>query len=249
MNSNESNSKQTEILTKKATDPLQYDSINLDWKKEGMLDSPTRQFFREYLEQNIEDLTDKSVVDIGSGTGHLAELFRKFGAREIYGIEPSHKNVEISRELYPEMIVDEVGLEKAKTEKTFDVVVVVMAFEHMRNLDLSFQKIAQLTKPTGIFYAIIGDKEYFTTERFGYTLKIEDLGNGEVAVSTERPYGIMHDIFRPVSNFIEAAKNSGFSLTKNIPLIPTKKIIQVEPKYKQFEGKPLGHLLVFSHNE
>ena len=249
MNPNESNSKQTEILTKKAIDPLQYDSVNLNWKKEGMLDSPTRQFFREYLEQNIEDLTDKSVVDIGSGTGHLAELFRKFGAREIYGIEPSHKNVEISRELYPEMIVDEVGLEGAKTEKTFDVVVLVMAFEHMRNLDLSFQKIAQLIKPAGIFYAIVGDKEYLTTERFGYTLKIEDLGNGEAAVSTERPYGVMHDIFRPVSNFVEAAEKNGFSLTKNIPLIPTEKFIQLEPKYKQFEGKPLGHLLVFSHNE
>ncbi len=249
MNSNESDSKKAEILTKQATDPLQYDSVNFHWKKEGMLDSPTRQFFREYLEQNIEDLTEKSVIDIGSGTGHLTKLFRKFGAREIYGIEPSHKNVEISRELYPEMIVDEVGLEKAKTEKVFDVAVMVMAFEHIQNLDSAFQKIAQLVKPAGIFYAIVGDKEYLTTERFGYTLKIEDLGNGEVAVATGRPYGVMHDIFRPVSNFIEAAQKNGFSIAKSILLTPTEKFIQVEPKYKQFEGKPLAHLLVFKHNE
>lgn len=159
MNSNDSNSKKAKILTKKATDPLQYDSINLDWKKDGMLDSPMRQFFHWYLEQNIENLTDKNVIDIGSGMGHLAKLFRKFGAKEIYGIEPSHKNADVSRELYPEMIVDEVGLEEAKIKKIFDVAVVVMAFEHMRNLDSSFQKIAQLMKPTGILYAIVGDKK------------------------------------------------------------------------------------------
>lgn len=249
MNPNESDSKKAEVLTKQATDPLQYNSVNLDWKKEGMLDSPTRQFFREYLEQNIEDLRDKSVIDIGSGTGHLAKLFVKFGAKDIYGIEPSHKNVEISRELNPEMLVDETGLEKVKIEKMFDVAVVVMAFEHMRNLDSSFQKIARMVKPQGTLYAVVGDKDYLTTERFEYILKIENLENNEVAVSTERPYGVMHDIVRPVSNFVEAAEKSGFSLTKNIPLIPTEKFIQVEPKYKQFEKKPLGHLLVFSHNE
>lgn len=248
MNSNDSNSKKAKILTKKAVDPLQYDSVNLDWKKDGMPDSPMRQFFHWYLEQNIENLTDKNVIDIGSGTGHLTKLFRKFGAKKIYGIEPSHKNVEISRKLYPEMIVDEVGLEETKIKKTFDVAVVVMAFEHMRNLNSSFQKIAQLMKPAGILYAIVGDKEYFTTERFGYTLKIEDLGNGEVAVATRRPYGVIHDILRPVSSFVEAAQKNGFSVTKNIPLTPTKKIIQVEAKYQQFKDKSLGHLLVFKHN-
>lgn len=248
MNSNDSNSKKEKILTIKATDPLQYDSVDLDWKKDGMLDSPMRQFFQEYLEQNIEDLTDKNVIDIGSGTGHLTKLFHKFGAKEIYGIEPSHKNVEISRELYPEMIVDEVGLEETRIKKTFDVAIVVMAFEHMRNLNLSFQRIAQLLKPAGIFYAIVGDKEYFTTERFGYTLKIEDLGNGEVAVATGRPYGVIHDILRPISSFIEAARKNGLFLTKNISLTPTKKIIQVEAKYKQFKSKSLGHLLVFKHD-
>lgn len=45
MSSNESDLKKAETLAKKATDPLQYDSVVLDWEKEGMLDSPTRQFF------------------------------------------------------------------------------------------------------------------------------------------------------------------------------------------------------------
>lgn len=169
--------------------------------------------------------------------------------KEIYGIEPSHKNVKISRELFPEIIVDEVRLEETKIKKAFDVAVVVMAFEHMRNLDSAFQRIAQLLKPAGMLYAIVGDKNHFTTERFGYTLKIAALGNDAVVVATGRPDGVMHDIFRPVSHFIEAAQKNGFSIIKNIPLTPTKKLLQVEPKYKQFEDKPLEHLLVFKHND
>ena len=247
MDSEKLNSKETEKLVSKATNPSQYDSSILDWKKEGMLDSPTRQFFHEYLDENLENLTGKSVLDIGSGTGHLSKLFSKIGAEEIHGIEPAHKNVEISRKLYPEMSVTEQAFEDARPDRTFDVVVVVMAFEHMRDLGFVFQKIAQFTKPDGSLYIIIGDKEYHTTERFGYKLEIEDLGNGEVATSTKRPYGTMHDIFRPISNFVEAAERVGFVLKKQTALVPTEKFMQGKLKYKQFEGKPLNHLLVFEY--
>ena len=246
MDSKESNSKGKEIkLAEEATNPHQYDSLALDWEKEGMLDSPTRQFFHEYLEANLENLTGKSVLDVGSGTGHLSKLFSKLGASEIHGIEPAHKNVEISRKLYPEMRVTEQAFEEARPERTFDVVVVVMAFEHMRNLDSAFQKLSQFVRPNGFLYIVVGDKEYHTTERFCYELEIEDLGNGEVTTSTKRPYGTMHDIFRPISNFIETAEKAGFVLKKQVALVPTKKFIQAESKYKQFEGKPLNHLLVF----
>lgn len=235
-------------LVEKATDLRQYDLPALDWEKEGMADSPTRRFLSEYLEIHLEDLSGKSVLDVGSGTGHFSRLFLNLGAKEIHGIEPSHKNAEISRRLYPEMTVAEQALEDAKPEKMFDVVLVVMVFEHIRDLDSAFQELSQLTKPAGSLYIIFGDKEYFTTERFGYELKIEDLGNEEVATSTKRSYGIMYDIFRPVSHFVEAARKAGFSLKKQVDIVPTQKFIQAEPKYKQFEGKPMTHLLVFENN-
>jgi len=248
MNPKELNSKKAETkLVEKAIDPRQYDSLVLDWEKEGMADSPTRQFFYEYLETNLENLAGKSVLDVGSGTGYLSKLFSKLGAEEIYGIEPAHKNVEISRKLYPEMMVTEQAFEDVKPEKTFDVVVVVMAFEHMRDLNSAFQKLSQFVKPHGFLYIVVGDKAYHTTARFGYGLETEDLGNGEVATSTKRPYGVMYDIFRPISNFVEAAEKAGFALKKQVALVPTQKLMQAEPKYKQFEGKPLNHLLVFEY--
>ena len=243
----EENTRSAQVLVKRATDPHQYDSLDLDWEKEGMSDSPTRQFFHEYLTQNLENLTNKSVIDIGSGTGHLTKLFSSLGAKEIYGIEPARKNVEISRKLYPEMSVEETGLENAEVDKKFDVAVVVMAFEHMGNLDVAFRKIATLMKLHGTLYAVVGDKDYHVMERFEHELKVEDLGNGEVAVATKRPYGLMHDIFRPLDVFVDAAQKDGFSLKKHVPLTPTEKFMQNEAKYKVFEKTALCHLLIFEY--
>ncbi len=245
----EEDEKRAQSLIEKATDPHQYDSLELDWEREGMLDSPTRQFFHEYLAQNLEDLTNKSVVDIGSGTGHFAKLFTKLGAKEIYGIEPARKNVEISKKFNPEMIVEEAGLENAVGSKKFNVAVVVMAFEHMKNLEMAFHKIASLMKSNGTLYAVTGDLGYHITERHGHEFWVERLQNEEVVVATRRSYGLMHDIFRPVGMFVDAAKKAGFSLKKHVPLTPTENFIQTEPKYKQFEQTPICHLLIFEYDK
>jgi len=248
MHLNKFNSKEIKRLIKKATNPFQYDSVDLDWEKEGMSDSPTRQFFYDYLEKNISDLTNKNVIDIGSGTGYLTKLFQKFGAKEIYGIEPSHKNIQISQKFYPKMIVNEVSLEKAKFERKFDVAFVIMVFEHLKDLNSSFHKIETLLKQNGMLYIIVGDKNYHTIKRSGYRIKIKNLRNGEVVAATKRSYGTIYDIFRPIDNFIQAARINNFYLEKIIPLIPTKKLIQAESKYKKFKDRPLCHLLIFKHN-
>lgn len=235
------------ILVEKATDPSQYDSLDLDWEKTGAEDSPTRRFFRAYLRENMGDLKDKSVIDIGSGTGHLFKLLSNLGAEDIEGLEPSRKNAEISRKLYPEVAIKEKTLEEAKPEKTFDAAMAVMSFEHVRNIDSAFQKVAKFLKPRGYFYLIAGDKDYGATKRFGYEIEIEDLENGEIAVSTGRDCGRMYDILRPAENFIEAAEKAGLVLKKSVPMPPTKKLVEAEPKYKEFENTPLTHLFVFKN--
>lgn len=228
----------------KATDPLQYDSIDIDWQKEGMADSPTRIFYVECLTRELEDLTRKSVIDIGSGTGHLTELLLERGAKTIYGVEPSKKNTAVSRKLYPQMHVIESSLENAQINTTFDVAIAMMVFEHIHDLNIAFGKINKLLKPNGTLYTVIGDKKYFTTERFDYNLKIEDIGNHESVVAAHRYFGLMHDIARPVSNYINAARKSNFKLLKRAPFVPTDRLMQIAPKYKQFKGKPLSHILI-----
>ncbi len=229
----------------KKTISSQYDSKNLNWQKEGSVDSPTRIFFREYLKSNFIDIRNKIVLDIGSGTGHLVKLLKNLGAKEMYGIEPSKNNIKLSKENFPEMKVFLNTLEKFRTKKQFDVVVSIMAFEHIKNIKLAFRKIHKLLKTGGYFYLIFGDKDYHSTERFGYSIKTNDLKNGEIQVFTKRPYGTLQDIFRPIKNFIDASDESGLKLEKHIPLKPNNNLIKNEPKYEAFKDIALCHLMIF----
>lgn len=229
----------------KATDPHQYDSLEIDWGKEGAGDSPARQFFQEYLKRYLEDLNRKTVVDIGSGTGSLFTLFKNRGARSILGIEPSVKNIAISRRMYPDVPVFQGTLGEFRKKRKFDVAVAVMVFEHIIDLDSAFIQVAAMLNPGGILYLIAGDKEYQTTPRFGYELDVEEVGNSVVIVRVKRKYGLLYDILRPTSHFDKAGKQAGFVVRKHIGMKPTKKFLEAEPKYKQFKDIVLTHLFMF----
>src|SRR5581483_7259100 len=88
-----------------ATDPLQYDSPDLDWTIDGDPNSWSRIFFRNHLKPYLENLSGKSVLDIGSGVGHLFPMLKEFGAKDIEGLEPSKRNVGRSNQLYPDVPV------------------------------------------------------------------------------------------------------------------------------------------------
>jgi len=236
-----------ETLVKKATNPKQYDSYELNYGKEKETPSPVRQVFQYHLKKHLGNLTGKKVIDIGSGTGHLSKLLFELGAKEVYGIEPSRRNVGVSEKFFPKMFVIKKALKDVKIEKVFDIAIIILTLEHMKNLNSAFSKITKLIKTHGLLYVIAGDKKYNTTKRFGYRLKITGLNNDEVIVTTKRMYGTMYDIFRPVSNFIKAAEKTGFSFKKHIPITPTKKLIRTKPKYTQFVGKAIAHLLIFEH--
>ena len=62
----------------KATDPNQYDASELDWTVLGDENQSSRLFFRDYLVEELEDLSGKKVLDIGSGVGQLFNTLKSF---------------------------------------------------------------------------------------------------------------------------------------------------------------------------
>lgn len=230
----------------KATNPYQYDSLEIDWEKEGLEDSPIRKFFRNALDAQLEDLHGKRVVDIGSGLGHLFPFLRARGAAFVEGVEPSQKNAALSRKLYPDVSVFEGTLEQYSTEEKFDVGVAIMVFEHIYNLNSAFQKIAELLKSSGRLYFIAGNKEYLTTPRFNYQLDIRELENGVAICRTTREYGTLYDIVRPASHFTDAAEKAGFELQKYVGLKPTKELIEAVPRYGKFSSAPFNDFFQFT---
>lgn len=227
-----------------ATNPVQYDSDELHWDTET-IESPIRQFFSSYLKKNLGDLSNKKVIDIGSGTGYLTKLYEELGTRDIFGLEPSKSNVRMSRTLNPDMKVIQSPLEDFNSENNFDVAVSVMVFGHIADPQAAFRKIFNLLQSDGSLFLIITDKAHSITPRFGYEIEIQTLDNGEIASMTKRSQGVMYDVLRPIENYIRYATNVGFKFTEEIPLIPTEELKEKDPRYMQFQDVPIGHLMVF----
>ena len=228
----------------KATNPQQYDSPELDWRIGGDINSPSRIFFRDNLRQHLEDLGGKSVLDIGSGVGHLFSMLQELKASNIEAIEPSKRNVEYSRNLYPNITIYEDTLQSFVSEKQFDVAICIMVFEHILDIKDAFSRIANIIKPGGSFYFIFGDKGFHSLNNLPETeVDVQEIGDGVVATKTIRHrQGIdstMYDIFRPVEFFINNAKESGFDIEKHVELMAAQN------GYKSFwANKPICHLLV-----
>ncbi len=232
----------------KATNPQQYDSEELDWRKGGDINTTSRIFFRDNLRRHLENLKGKDVLDIGSGVGHLFPMLLQLGASSIEGLEPSKRNVEYSTGLYPSITIHQGTLQNFVTDKPFDVAICIMAFEHIFDIKEAFSRVAKLIKPNGRFYLIFGDKDFHTFNNPPKTeVDIQEIGNEIVATKTIRHRdgddSTMYDIFRPVEFFISNAKDAGFNIVKNVPLL-----VEQGSRWDFWANKPICHLLVLKRS-
>ena len=230
-------------LLQQATDFHQYD--NLHWEVSGAQDDPRRQWFRSVIAEHIPELTEKRVLDIGSGVGQLFPFVLQRGAAEVVGVEPSERNTTLSKQLHPDVVVHQTTLQDAQLDQWFDIAVAILVFEHIHDLAEAFQKVNTLLAPNGIFALMTLDKEYAETQRFGYTMEVEKLNDASSVVCTERSDGQLCDIVRTSQMYIDAAQKSGFCLQEDVPMIPRQSFLEACPKYLPFADTVMHHLYIF----
>lgn len=204
-----------------------------------------RRFFADSLEAYLGDLSGKSVLDIGSGTGYCANVFEKLGAAEYIGLEPSAKNIAISRAKYPKLQIIKSTLEEADIDRTFDLAVSVLVFEHIADPGKAFGKIRSFLTDGGSFFLICSDIGVFSAPRFDVTVEFEELGNGERAARTTYPLGVLYDVLRPLENYVHYAARVGLMLERHVPLYPTEALLKAAPRYERFNKQAFVHLLIF----
>jgi 2-polyprenyl-3-methyl-5-hydroxy-6-metoxy-1,4-benzoquinol methylase len=231
-----------EDYKQKATSPNQYDSPELDWTIDGDINAPSRVFFRKYLRENLERLDGKKVLDIGCGVGHVFPTLKEYGASDISGIEPSKRNVENVKRLYPDVKIFQTTLEDFNPEDKFDAVIAIMIFEHIYNIDEAFKKVFGLLKSNSNFYMITGDVEFHTKNHPGAEVNRQQVDEQTFATKTIRPTGTMYDLFRSMETYIKSAEAAGFEFKKHVGLVPTGE------RFIFFNGKPTCHLYIFHKN-
>lgn len=156
-------------LFKRATSPRQYDSPIVGWTADSKGTSlPIREFILEYLAPHISGWKGKDLLEIGLGTGWLLDIAYKAGVCSATGIDPSKRSISLAQKYYPQITSIDVAFEKYVPDKNFDVVLSVLSFGHISNLEAAFKKISQLLKKEGEIFLIVGDYDYYKRQRYGY---------------------------------------------------------------------------------
>lgn len=236
----------SKTLFEQATNPVQYDEGEVVWQNEGDENNPIRKLLLEGLAEHLANVAGKKVLDVGCGTGWLCNEVAQRGGQTL-GIDSSAKNIRMAQIAYPELRFAKLGLHEFEVDERYDMVTASMVFEHMPNAEMAFSKVRSLLTFGGNMLLISGDFDKFTKPRFGYTLQIEAIQEGEVATRTDygERMGVLYDIFRTTKRTIQAAENAGLELVSNQPIIPSAQLMSQSPKYAEFQGEPLFNLYTF----
>ena len=228
----------------KAVNFAQYDKGEIDWSSYGKGDDPIRKYFKEILCSEVKSLEGKVVLDVGSGSGAMFDLFLELGAKEVQGIEPSVKNCIISRKLYPEISVFEGALATASFKNVFDVAFAIMVFEHFSDINAAYRQIHSLLADNGQLFIIFQDMKYLLAPDFHYPIDCEDIGDGTLAVKISHSSGEIYDLLRLPEVYMKGAEESGFKVEKYLQMNPTKALLDAAPKYEHLKSRAIRHLLV-----
>jgi SAM-dependent methyltransferase len=231
-------------LLKIATNPEHYDSDQVDWSKEGEgLQSPNRRHYWSYMQPYVQEWDGKDLLDIGAGTGWLCDAaLREGNVNTAIGVEPASKSIALAHTLYPQIEMIDSSFEEYQPDRKFDIAVAVMTLLHMHPLEDALQKVADLLKVNGQFYAVVPDFEYFRSTRKGRTPQIEELVPGESVTAVEREYGTVADIVRETYRYQEAARATGLVLEEVIPMPPSPEQFD---KYPELKDTTVTHFLRF----
>ncbi|MGB5444049.1 MAG: bifunctional 2-polyprenyl-6-hydroxyphenol methylase/3-demethylubiquinol 3-O-methyltransferase UbiG [Psychromonas sp.] len=131
----------------------QWWDLEGDFKPLHML-NPTRL---RYIEQGVDGLFSKSVVDVGCGGGILAESMAQQGAN-VTGIDMAHASLQIAQ-LHALETQTKVQYQKATAEQfalqhagQFDLVTCMEMLEHVPDPASIVQACCDLVKPGGTVY-------------------------------------------------------------------------------------------------
>lgn len=127
----------------------------------------TYQFVKNYTLQkklkliNSFNTEEKSILDIGAGTGDFLKVCEKGGWR-INGVEPSEKARDFAKNKNINLVEDISKID----DKQFDVITLWHVLEHIPNLTEYVQQLKSLLKPNGFLIIAVPNYKSFDSEHY-----------------------------------------------------------------------------------
>jgi 2-polyprenyl-3-methyl-5-hydroxy-6-metoxy-1,4-benzoquinol methylase len=206
-------------LARRATDESQYDSGNIDWEVRGGPYAPRTLFYWEYIKPYTTTWAGKAILDVGAGLGWLSHNAMQLGASEVVAIDPSERNIGLAKKYFPEVHTLRVSFENYKPHgRCFDLILVIMSFPHIADIDLAFGKLVSILNRDGEIIVVIPDHDHYVSAEEGECIQTEDICAGQFAVSITRSTGTIVDVVRRVTVYQLAAERVGLTLMEDKPM-------------------------------
>jgi ubiquinone/menaquinone biosynthesis C-methylase UbiE len=180
------------------------------------------QFVTENELHLFGDVTGKTMLEIGCGSGHSLKYHADRHAGELWGLDMSQKQLDNAKEFlagnqyYPKLICSPMEEECGIPDNYFDIVYSIYAIGWATDLDQVFRRIASYLKQGGTFIfswkhplhgcvsvdngQLILDKSYFDEE--WHTQIVDEM---EIMLSN-----------RKISTYINALTEAGFIIEKMV---------------------------------
>jgi SAM-dependent methyltransferase len=143
------------------------DIPSVDHSRESAL-----HFFKHYTQQNLEWLQTKTVVDLSTGRGYIAQLFKEASAEvRAYDLFPNQNQ-------FYKSVVDHIDLQKPfpLESNSADLVICCETIEHLPNQFFLFQEAARILKPGGVFILTTPNSSSLRSRLSQFMLESEHYG-------------------------------------------------------------------------
>lgn len=112
-------------------------------------------WFDEFIDRHLGDITGKRVLDLGCGHGWFADELRQRGA-DVVAVDGSGRLLDIARDRYPHVTFEQHDL-RGGYEGEFDVVVALMVLMDLPDLS----RLRLRVRPGGVLIATILHPAFF----------------------------------------------------------------------------------------
>lgn len=187
--------------------------------------------FLDFLIKKENDITGKTVLEIGCGTGYLLNCLKNLGAN-VTGIEPGEDNHNASHVYDINVISDFFPSDKVK--ETFDIIIFYNVLEHVSDLNVFLSHVKKHLNPKG--------RVYFAVPDCGKSIELGDISmfiHEHIHYFTEKT---IKNAFYKAINIIPTVEKSLFASELNGTFTLIEDCVDYEMNLKELNKKNIEFL-------
>ncbi len=133
--------------------------------------------YLKYLNKNKKLLKQKSqALEIGCGRGFFLTALKKFGFKNVYGIDPSSYAKGLADDhIRPFIKIENFEQTKMDDYQSFDLICMFQTIEHLINPSVCLSKVYKMLQPGGMVYIISHNEQSCSAKIMGERSPIFDL--------------------------------------------------------------------------